>query len=78
VTSDAIRLWLLARLGRRLVPEYRFRWPNLDWVTDSAFTAYLKRFDEFEGFNADRRWALYQLAQVVGHVPGDTIECGAY
>ncbi|HUF99163.1 MAG TPA: TylF/MycF/NovP-related O-methyltransferase [Ilumatobacter sp.] len=78
MTSDAIRLWLLTRLGRRLVPEYRFRWPDLDWVTDSDFTDYLKRFDEFEGYNADRRWALYQLAQVVGHVSGDTVECGAY
>ena len=60
------------------MPEYRFRWPNLDWVADPTFTEYLRRFDELEGFNADRRWVLYQLAQVVGQVSGDTIECGAY
>lgn len=78
MNNDALRFSIMVGLGRRLVPEYRFRWPDLDWVTDPAFTDYLRRFEELEGFNADRRWALYQLAQVAGHVPGDTIECGAY
>lgn len=54
MNSEELRFSILVRLGRRLVPEYRFRWPNLDWVTDPTFTDYLKRFGEFEGLNADR------------------------
>jgi len=71
------RFQLMAEVGRKLIPEYRFSWPYLDWWNDEAFNAYLKRFNELEHFNTDRRHMLYQLMRLVEAVPGDTVECGS-
>jgi len=60
------------------VPEYRFKWPQMQWWHDPVFNEYLKRFGEADGQNTDRRWMLYQLMRLVAQVPGDTAECGVY
>lgn len=75
---EPARFALLVRLARLLVPSYRFKFPQLDWWRDDAFTAYLKRFGELDGQNTDRRWMLHQLLRLVADVPGDTAECGVY
>lgn len=72
------RFEALRQAGRRLVPEYRFKWPQMAWWEDREFTAYLERFGEGEGMNADRRWMLSQLLRLVEEVPGDTAECGVF
>lgn len=69
--------WLLA-CGKIICPEYRFKWPQLDWWQDANFNEYLKLFDEEQGMNTDRRWNLLQFLQSVNHIPGDTAECGSY
>ena len=71
------RFRLLTEIGRKLVPQYRFSWPYLDWWNDAPFNSYLRRFDELNGFNTDRRYMLYQLMRLVEGVPGDTVECGS-
>lgn len=60
------------------MPDYRLPWPDLSWWNDEGFNAYLKRFGERDGMNADRRWMLYQLTGLVQSVPGDTAECGVF
>lgn len=73
-----LRFTMLRACGRVLVPEYRFKWPQLDWWNDRAFDAYLERFDELRAPNTDRRFMLYQLLRLVENVPGDTAECGVF
>lgn len=77
-TYNPFRFNLLVKLGRILVPDYRFKWPQMEWWYDTWFTEYLERFGEREGMNTDRRWMLYQLMRLVENVPGDTVECGVY
>lgn len=71
------RFRLMTEVGRKLVPEYRFSWPYMDWWHDDAFNRYLERFNELKHFNGDRRFMLYQLMRLVAEVPGDTVECGS-
>ena len=77
VTRDPrIRFKLLYRIGKIVMPKYRFKWPQLEWWSDPVFNEYLVRFGEIDGMNTDRRWMLYQLMRLVMNVPGDTAECG--
>ena len=79
VTKDPlIRFGMLRRIGKILVPNYRFKWPQIGWWSDPVFNEYLVRFGEIDGMNTDRRWMLYQLMRLVRNVPGDTAECGVY
>jgi O-methyltransferase len=71
-------VYILAKLGKLLLPEYRFKWPHMAWWLDTSFSAYLARFDELEGFNTDRRWMIYQLLRLIENVAGDTAECGVF
>ncbi len=72
------RFYALRTLGETLLPEYRFKWPQMDWWGDARFNSYLARFDETDGMNCDRRWMLHQLLRLVNTVPGDTAECGVF
>ncbi len=71
------RFRLLTEVGNRLVPEYRFSWPFLDWWHDEPLNNYLRQFNELGQFNTDRKYMLYQLQRLVAAVPGDTAECGS-
>lgn len=78
-SSDILtRFESLHQLGHRLVPEYRFKWPQMQWWQEEAFNEYLQKFDELNGMNVDRHWMLYQLMRLVENIPGDTAECGIY
>jgi O-methyltransferase len=72
------RFSLLRRAASYLLPEYRFKWPQMDWWNDRNFINYLKKFDEDDGNNSDRRFAVQQLLRLVEDVDGDTAEVGAY
>ena len=74
----AARFRLLQWAGKVLVPSYRFKWPQLDWWRDQAFTQFLDRFGERDLPNVDRKWMVYQLLRLVADLPGDTAECGVY
>ncbi|MCA9052514.1 MAG: class I SAM-dependent methyltransferase [Planctomycetaceae bacterium] len=76
--DPVFRFELLRQYGHTLVPDYRFKWPQMEWWQDQDFTAYLRRFRETGGMNADRRWMLHQLLRLVAAIPGDTAECGVY
>ncbi len=76
--SEDLRFRLLTRLGALLYPGYRFKWPQVDWVRDARFNAYLARFGEQSGLNAERRWMVKELMRLTEDVPGDTAECGVY
>ena len=78
MTLDDLRFMLLVRLGSLLYPNYRFKWPQMDWVNDAWFNGYLARFGERSGFNAERRWMVKELMRLTEDVPGDTAECGVY
>ena len=73
-----IRFEILRRLARLILPVYRFKWPQMAWWNDKFFNTYLKRFNELDDMNTDRRWMLYQLMRLVTAVPGDTAECGVF
>lgn len=63
---------------RRLLPGYPMTWPQVEWFGDPDFTAYLERFRETRGFNAHRRWMVWQLLRLTAFLPGDTAECGVF
>lgn len=74
-------LWnfqLLRIIGKYLYPEYRFKWPQLDWWSNQEFKDYVQLFDKCGSLNDDRRWMLAQLLRLVDNVPGATAECGVY
>jgi O-methyltransferase len=72
------RFALMVQLGGVLRPDYRFKWPQMEWWGDDNFNAFLERFDERRGLNTDRRLMLGELVRLVEDVPGDTVECGVY
>ncbi|MEG3804948.1 TylF/MycF/NovP-related O-methyltransferase, partial [Aerococcus mictus] len=72
------RFVLLAKIGAILYPHYRFKWPQMDWIHDEDFNAYLSRFDELNSWNSERRWLVWQLIRLTKDVEGDTAECGAF
>src|SRR5215471_15931913 len=80
LTNPAIRKnWrfnALLKLGRWIMPEYRFHWPEMVWWRDQQFNSYLTRFSLLGGANTDRRFMLHQLTKLAQAVPGDTAECG--
>src|SRR5215471_7238210 len=80
LTNPAIRKnWrfnALLKLGRWIMPEYRFHWPEMVWWRDQQFNSYLTRFNLLGGANTDRRFMLHQLTKLAQAVPGDTAECG--
>ncbi len=76
--DEVVGFDVLRKTGRAVFPRYRFKWPQMDWWQDEPFNEYLKRFDELDGLNTDRRWMMYQLARLVDSVPGDTAECGVF
>ena len=80
MTSDDVapRMRLLRQLGKIVFPEYRLHTPHLDWWSDDWFNQYLKRFDEMNRYNFDRRWNLFQLCRLTHAVEGDTAECGVF
>ena len=75
--SIAARFRLLTEVGKKLIPQYRFSWPYLDWWNDKPFNSYLERFNELHHFNTDRKYMLYQLLRLIDDIPGDTVECGS-
>jgi len=72
------RFYLLRKIARFLLPEYRFKWPQMAWWQDAAFNAYLDSFNELDGNNIDRRFAVEQLLRLTHGVAGDTAEVGAF
>ncbi len=72
------RMEIMTSLARCILPEYRFKWPELDGWNDARFNTTLEGFGELDGFNTDRRWMIDQLLRLVHTVPGDTAECGTY
>lgn len=72
------RFSLLRRIARHILPEYRFKWPQMDWWHDREFDHYLEKFDELDGANTDRRFAVSQLLRLTHAIDGDTAEVGAY
>jgi len=77
-SSAESRLYILKRVAKLVIPEYRFKWPQLDWWNDQSFTKYLQKFDELEGNNSDRRFAVSQLIRLTSKIEGDTAEVGVY
>jgi hypothetical protein len=78
-SPDVDRRYYAAKMfGDFLTGDYRVGWHYCDWWHDQAFTEYLSRFNELDGFNTQRRWMLWQLLRMTGNVPGDTAECGVW
>lgn len=71
-------LLALRELGSSVVPNYRWVYPSLAWWNHAAFNAFLRRFNEFDTLNTDRKWMVAQLARLARAVPGDTAECGVF
>lgn len=72
------RFYVLKRIASVLLPEYRFKWPQMAWWDDSDFNAYLGKFRELDGNNSDRRYAVNQLLRLTLGVEGDTAEVGVF
>lgn len=75
---DDLRFLAMTKIARLIYPSYRFKWAQLDWLKHAEFNAYLERFGEASGYNAERRWMVRELMRLIDDVPGDTAECGAY
>lgn len=68
----------LTKIAKGILPHYRFTYPQISWWQNNDFNSYLNRFDELDGFNTQRRWALKQFLRMTVSIGGDTAECGAY
>jgi hypothetical protein len=68
----------LTNIAKKILPEYRFKWPYLDWWQHTEFASFIETFEGSSNFNSDRRWMVLQLIRLVEGVPGDTAECGVY
>lgn len=71
-----LRFYALWKIGRWLLPNYQFRFLQLDWQAEEDFKAYLAKFGQVGNLDGGRRWTLHQLARLASSVPGDTAECG--
>jgi O-methyltransferase len=69
---------LLVKFAKRVLPEYRLTFPQMTWWNDKNFNQFLKKFDEDQGFNSHRKFALSQLIRLTEYLEGDTAECGTY
>ena len=49
---------LVTLLGGRLLPQYKFNFPEIEWWDDPDFNGYLGNFGELNGYNNNRRWML--------------------
>jgi len=76
--DNAFAFRLVSKLVDKLLPSYRLTWPELKWFQDVRLVSVLSQFEESEGFNAHRRYALQQLIRLTDEVDGDTAECGVY
>ncbi len=76
--TEGERLEVLMKISQRVLPRYRFKWPEIDWWDDELFSSFLERFNESDGLNTDRKWMIYQLVRLVQNVAGDTAECGVF
>lgn len=72
------RFRLLRQIVSTIIPEYRLKWPQMAWWSDSEFNQYLEKFGEINMPNTDRRFNLQQLLQLSYSVRGDSVEVGAY
>lgn len=72
------RFSLLKKIGLILIPEYKFKWPQMDWWKSEKFNSYLDEIGEKHNNNADRRWMVSQLLRLTKHIEGSTAEVGAY
>ncbi len=72
------KLEVLRAIGKRVLPRYRFKLPEIDWWDDEKFSSFLDQFDERQDMNTDRKWMVYQLVRLVQNVEGDTAECGVF
>ena len=75
---EEMQITILQRIGKRILPNYRFQQPGTAWLSDPIFNEYLRRFQEFDGLNTHRRWTLLQLTRLTVSVQGDTAECGVF
>lgn len=75
--TPLLRFGIMVKLGKLILPAYRFHWVEIGWWDDASFIEYLSRF-ETHTLNDDRRWMLYQLFRLTAGVVGDTAECGVY
>jgi O-methyltransferase len=76
--GDEQRFYLLGEIGQSLLPRYPLKWPQIEWWKEERFAAYLQKFSEENGFNADRRIMVSELLRLVDGVAGDTAECGVF
>lgn len=72
------RFSLILIISRYILPEYRFKWPQMDWWNDNDFLNYVEKFDGKYSNNQDRRWMSFQMMKLVENIKGDTAECGVY
>lgn len=72
------RLRALNMIAKKLIPDYRLTYPQLDWWNDAEFNAYLERFSDRDLYNTHRKFMVRELTKLAKDVPGDTAECGVY
>lgn len=76
--NDGESFEVLIAIGKRVLPQYRFKQLGMDWWDDDFFSRFLDRFDELHELNTDRKWMVYQLVRLVQNIAGDTVECGVF
>jgi O-methyltransferase len=77
-SHELTQFMIMRRVGKLIMPQYRFKWHQLGWWHNQQFNHYLEKFNELKGMNTDRRWMVSQLLRLVEVVAGDTAECGVF
>ncbi len=76
--NNDLAFHLLTKIGRRILPNYRFTYPQMVWWNSPELNDVLHQFGELDGFNTHRKFALTQLLRIASGLEGDTAECGVY
>jgi hypothetical protein len=68
--DEEVAFGIVTKLTNRLMPSYRFTWPQLGWFHEPNLHETLARSDEATGFNAHRWMAMPQLLRLTSGIPG--------
>ncbi len=69
---------ILHAFSKYLETGYRFNWNSFDWYDFDYLNKVMATYGETGSFNTQRRFFIDQSLRLVGHLEGDTAECGVF
>ena len=78
-TDEATAYFIAERLAAAVYPKYKFSEFGRLYLEDEAFLKWYEKTMDFGNWHyLDRRYLVDQMLKLIGHLPGDYVECGVY